>query len=92
MFHSGEKHSRTVDLLNELQHPYESTEANEATSSDNRLEFDQITPGDIDSFEFDVNCDFGRGYSLGTTNGSACFAADEQQYYTTFNSEDKWPI
>jgi hypothetical protein len=87
MFHSKEEHNRTVEFIDELQHSHGST----TTNPTNTFELDQITPCDIDSIEFDFDCDFGRGASCGT-NSSTCFTVGEPQSFTTFTSEDKWPI
>jgi hypothetical protein len=87
MFHSGEERNRTVDPLNELQHSYESTTANPTST----FELDQITPGDFDPIGFDFDGNFGRSDSWGT-NSSTSVTVGEPQSFTTFTSEDKWPI
>lgn len=87
MFHKEEEHNRSVDLIDELQHSYESTTAN----SSNAFELDQLIPCDIESIEFDFDNDFGHGQSWGT-NSSAFFSVGESQSFTTFTPEDKWPI
>jgi hypothetical protein len=89
MFHSEEEHDRTVDLIDELQHSYGSTTT--ATNPASTFEFDQIIPCDIDSIGFDFDRDFRRTDSWGT-NSSTCFTLGEPQCFTTFTSEDKWPI
>jgi hypothetical protein len=86
MFHNEEEHNRTVDLIDELQHSYGST-----TNSPNTFELDQSIPCDIESIGFDFDSDFGRGDSWGT-NSSTCFTVGEPKSFTTFTTEDKWPI
>jgi hypothetical protein len=94
MFHSEEEHSRNVDLISELQHSYGSTTTTpppSATTLTNTFELGQISSVNFDSIEFDFDYDFGRGDSWGT-NSSTCFPVGEPQSFTTFTSEDKWPI
>jgi hypothetical protein len=87
MFHSEEDHNRTVEPLNELQHAFETT----TTNSTSAFELGQITSSDFDSIGFDFDCDFGRNNSWGT-DSSTGVTVGEPQYFTTFTSEDKWPI
>jgi hypothetical protein len=88
MFHSEEERNRTVDPLNELQHSYGSTTA---TNSPGTFELGQFTSCDLDTIGFDFDCDFERSDACGP-NSSTCIAVGEPQCFTTFTSEDKWPI
>jgi hypothetical protein len=91
MFHSEEEHSRNVDLINELQHSYGSSSSTTTTTATNTFELGQISSADIDSIGFDFDYDFERG-DLWGTNSSTCFPVGEPQSFTTFTTEDKWPI
>lgn len=91
MFHSGEEYDRNVDLLNELEHLYNTAESNEATNPTNSFELDQIIPDDFSSFEFDFVGDSERRDASGNQSTTS-HSADELQYSTTFTTEDKWPI
>ena len=90
MFHTEEERSRDDDLINELQHSYGASTTATINSADT-FELGQISSFDIDSVEFDFDCDFGRGDSWGT-NPSSTTTVLEPQCFTTFTSEDKWPI
>lgn len=87
MFHSGEEHNRTVELINELQHSDGST----TTNGTNTFELGQNNSFDIESIEFDFDCDFGPGDSWGTHSSTSNFVV-EPKSFTTFTTEDKWPI
>ena len=93
MFHTEEEHSRTVDLINELQHSYgpATTTTPSATNPTSTFELGQISSFDIDSFDLEFDCDFGRGDSWGP-NSTSYTPVGESQSFTTFTSEDKWPI
>lgn len=91
MFHSEEERSRNVDLINELQHAYGTTTTTATNNGTNSFELDQSATFDIDAIGFDLEYDLGRRDSWGT-NSPSTTTVGEPQCFTTFTSEDKWPI
>jgi hypothetical protein len=93
MFHSGEEQQRTVDPLNELQHSYGSTGTlHDATNSPSTYELGHITASDFDSIGFELDCNAGRRDDSWGVSSSVHGCVGEQQCFTTFAPEDKWPI
>ena len=90
MFHSEEERSRDVDLLNELQYSYGAPTTTTSNGTDT-FELGQSSSFDIDATGFDFGYDLDRRDSW-EPNASSTTTVGEPQCFTTFTSEDKWPI